>query len=203
MTLGDRRSANRDALASLKLVRIGDPISQSSLATFAEKIVESFLLLIHDVSLVQYDPPPFDSIEARLLTRSLDEEVGGHILGVTGADLVDSSGDDFFSFMFGGKDNSNDVAVVSTRRLRRDGAEASPELAGARLLKVAIHELGHNFGLLHHYGHDKADDGAYCPMTKGDFNRFGEHGYLRAVIDARGFRFCRGCETFLRERYAA
>jgi predicted Zn-dependent protease len=202
MSLGEQRSATRDALASLKLVRIGDPISQSSLQSFAGKIVDSFLHLIHEVSLVQYDPPPFDAIEARLLTRSLDEEVGGHILGVTGADLVDSSGDDFFSFMFGGKDNSNDVAVVSTRRLLRDGAEVSPELAGARLLKVAIHELGHNFGLLHHYGHDKADDGAYCPMTKGDFNRFGEHGYVRAVIDARGFRFCRGCETFLRERYA-
>jgi predicted Zn-dependent protease len=202
MTLGERRSANRDALASLKLVRIGDPLSESSLHAFAEQIVASFLDLIHHVALIQYDPPPFEAIEARLLTRSLDEEVGGHILGVTGADLFDSSCDDFFSFMFGGKDNSNDVAVVSTRRLQGDGAEVPPELAGARLLKVAIHELGHNFGLLHHYGHDKADDGAYCPMTKGDFNRFGERAYVRAVIDARGFRFCRGCETFLRERYA-
>jgi hypothetical protein len=202
MPLAARRSAKRDALASLKLVRIGEPISQTSLGSFADKIVDSFLHLIREICLVQYDPPPFDAIEAKLLTRSLDLEVGGHILAVTAADLVDSSGDDFFSFMFGGKDNSNHVAVVSTRRLLGDGAEVSPELAGARLLKVAIHELGHNFGLLHHYGHDKAEDGAYCPMTKGDFNRFGEHGYLRAVIDARGFRFCRGCETFLRERYA-
>jgi predicted Zn-dependent protease len=202
MSLGDPRSANRDALASLKLVRIGEPITESSLRAFAEKIVASFLDLIRDVALIQYDPPPFESIEARLLTHALDEEVGGHILGVTGADLYDSSCDDFFNFMFGGKDNSNDVAVVSTRRLQGDGAEVSPELAGARLLKVAIHELGHNFGLLHHYGHDKAEDGSYCPMTKGDFNRFGERAYVRAVIDARGFRFCRGCESFLRERYA-
>jgi predicted Zn-dependent protease len=202
MNRGERRSANRDALASLKLVRVGDPISDSTLRSFAEAIVESFVHLIHEVALVQYDPPPFEAIEARLLTRSLDEEVGGHILGVTGADLYDSARDDFFSFMFGGKDNSNDVAVVSTRRLQGDGGEVSPELAGARLLKVALHELGHNFGLLHHYGHDKAEDGAYCPMTKGDFNRFGERAYVRAVIDARGFRFCRGCETFLRERYA-
>lgn len=202
MIQDDRRSANRDALASLKLVRIGEPISRGSLESFADKIVDSFLFLIQRVSFVQYDPPPFEEIEARLLTRSLHAEVGGHILGVTGADLLDSSSDDFFRFMFGGKDNSNDVAVVSTRRLVGDGAAVSSELAGARLLKVAIHELGHNFGLLHHYGHDKADDGAYCPMTKGDFNRFGERGYVRAVIDARGLRFCRGCETFLRERYA-
>src|SRR5262245_31283716 len=202
MHQGERRSGSRDALASLKLVRIGDPISDHSLRSFADKIVDSFIHLIHEVALVQYDPPPFEAIEARLLTRSLDEEVGGHILGVTGADLYDSSCDDFFSFMFGGKDNSNDVAVVSTRRLQGDGGEVPAALAGARLLKVAIHELGHNFGLLHHYGHDKADDGAYCPMTKGDFNRFGERAYVRAVIDARGFRFCRGCESFLRERYA-
>ncbi|HVR28132.1 MAG TPA: hypothetical protein VMS86_01245 [Thermoanaerobaculia bacterium] len=202
MGLGDSRTANRDALASLKLVRIGTPITPSSLGSFAEKLVEAFYYLIQDISLVQYDPPPFEEIEARLLTRSLDAEVGGHILGVTGADLLDSSGDEFFRFMFGGKDNSNDVAVVSTRRLCGDGVEVSAELAGARLLKVAIHELGHNFGLLHHYGHDKAGDGAYCPMTKGDFNRFGERGYVRAVIDARGFRFCRACEAFLRERYA-
>ena len=202
MTHGDRRSVKSDALASLKLVRINTPISDSSLRSFADKIVDAFCHLIHEVAVVQYDPPPFEAIEARLLTRSLAEEVGGHILGVTGADLYDSSGDDFFHFMFGGKDNSNDVAVVSTRRLQGDGGDIPAELAGARLLKVALHELGHNFGLLHHYGHDKAEDGAYCPMTKGDFNRFGERAYVRAVIDARGFRFCRGCETFLRERYA-
>jgi hypothetical protein len=202
MSHGEERSATRDLLASLKLVRIGEVVPRSSLEPFAERIVDSFLNLIREVALIQYDPPPFDAIEARLLTRSLDEEVGGHILGVTGADLVDSSGDDFFSFIFGGKDNSNHVAVVSIRRLLGDRAEVSPELSAARLLKVALHELGHNFGLLHHYGHDKADDGFLCPMTKGDFNRFGERGYVRAVIDARGFRFCRGCETFLRERFA-
>jgi predicted Zn-dependent protease len=202
MSVGERRSGDPGALASLKLVRIGESIPSSSLHAFAETLVESFLHLIRNVVFVQYDPPPFEAIEARLLTHALDEEVGGHILGVTGADLYDSSCDDFFHFMFGGKDNSNDVAVVSTRRLQGEGSEVAPALAGARLLKVAIHELGHNFGLLHHYGHDKADDGAYCPMTKGDFNRFGERAYVRAVIDARGFRFCRGCETFLRERYA-
>lgn len=195
-TLGTK--AARHALAKLKLVRVGAPIDLRALEAFAEKIRQSFYNIIRDVELVQYDPPPFETIETELLTRSLALEVGGHILGVTGADLVDRSGGDFFTFMFGGKDNSNHVAVVSTRRLHGRNSEIS----GARLLKVALHELGHNFGLLHHYSLHKAEDGSYCPMTKGDFNRFGERGYVRAVIDARGFRFCRTCEAFLHGRYA-
>ena len=179
-------------------MRIRAPLPVRSLGSLADQVREAFLDIIREIEVVQYDPPHFDSIDASLLTRSLDAELGGHILGITDADLVDRSGTDFFSYMFGGKDDSNDVAVVSTRRLQSRTAG----LAGARLIKVAIHELGHNFGLLHHYDDQRTGDDAYCPMTKGDFNRFGERAYVRAVIDARGFRFCRSCRHFLREHYA-
>jgi predicted Zn-dependent protease len=136
-----------------------------------------------------------ERIEAGLLTQVLDQEVGGHILGITDADLVDGSGEDFFDFMFGGKDNRNHVAVVSTRRI----GSRDPGRFIARLLKVSLHELGHNFGLVHHYGFvPAAAGGGYCPMTKGDFNRHGERSYVRVVIDGRGFGFCESCRQLIR-----
>ena len=88
MSLGERRNGHPGALASLKLVRIGEPIPKSSLQTFAETLVDSFLHLIRNVTFVQYDPPPFEAIEARLLTHALDEEVGGHILGDQATELI-------------------------------------------------------------------------------------------------------------------
>jgi len=198
VTLHLGRKKAREALSRLKLVRVGGPFPLPLFEAFADKIRESFLDIIDETEIVQYDPPPVESMDASLLTQSLNFEVGGHILGVTEADLLDRSSGDFWGFMFGGKDNSNDVAVVSTRRLHG----RSSDVAAARLLKVALHEIGHNFGLLHHYGDEKAADGSYCPMTKGDFNRFGERGYVRAIIDTRGFRFCRNCERFLQANYA-
>lgn len=183
-------------LSTLKVVRVGAPLPMGTLQTVTGRILEAFTHVIRDLHLVQYDPPEFDEIEADLLTGALHQEVGGHILGITAADLVDRRGDGFFGFMFGGKDNRNDVAVVSIRRLvRRDGT-----LALERVLKVALHELGHNFGLVHHYSLEPAVGGGYCPMSKGDYNRFGERGYLRAIVDGRGLSFCRSCLDFLRGR---
>jgi len=185
-------------LATLKLVRVGRWLSQEETETVTERIREAFLGLLRELQVVDHAPLPVDRIEAGLLTRALDQELGGHILGVTDADLLDSSGREIFPFMFGGKDERNDVAVVSTRRLgSRDRGRSL-----ARLMKVSLHELGHNFGLVHHYSFEPAaGGGGYCPMTKGDFNRHGEVSYVRTIIDGRGYRFCERCGNFLRRRW--
>ncbi len=180
-------------LSKLKLVRLGRPISRSEHAALAERIREAFSGFVDSVCLVDHRSPEVEEIEADLLTQDLDQSLGGHILGITDADLLDRSATDFFRFMFGCKDNRNHVAVVSTRRI----SGSDPTRSITRLLKVGLHELGHNFGLTHHYSFESAGDG-YCPMTKGDYNRHGERSYKRAVIDARGFRFCRACRRFLR-----
>lgn len=180
-------------LSKLKLVRLGRPISRSEQAALAERIREAFCGSVESVCLVDYQPPEVEEIEADLLTQDLDQSLGGHILGITDADLLDRSATDFFRFMFGCKDNRNHVAVVSTRRI----TASDPTRSITRLLKVGLHELGHNFGLTHHYSFEKTGIG-YCPMTKGDYNRHGERSYKRAVIDARGFRFCDACRRFLR-----
>jgi hypothetical protein len=163
----------------------------------AESIVAAFEGGIDSIDRVEYDAPSFDRIEAALLTQALEHEVGGHILGITEADLCGTGDGDPSCFMFGGKDHRNDVAVVSARRL----GPGPPEVLRHRLCKVALHELGHNFGLVHHYALIAARDGGCCPMSKGEYNGFGEVGYLRAVIDQRGFAFCDACRDFIRRRH--
>lgn len=181
-------------LSQLKLVRLGRPINRSEHAALAARIREAFRGFVKSISLIDYEQPEVEAIEADLLTQDLDQRLGGHILGITSADLLDRSATDFFRFMFGCKDNRNHVAVVSTRRIISD----DPTRSITRLLKVGLHELGHNFGLVHHYSFERTGDGGYCPMTKGDYNRHGERSYKRSVIDARGFRFCEACRRFLR-----
>ena len=184
-------------LSILKVVRVGKPLRQVAPEAILGPIRDALEDVVRRLRLLDYESPRMDRIEAGLLTVVLDQEIGGHILGITNADLVDEEGGDFHDFMFGGKDNRNDVAVVSTRRI----ASSDPGRALARLLKVSLHELGHNFGLVHHYGFALASDGGYCPMTKGEFNRHGERSYIRSVIDARGFRFCDACRSFLRSAH--
>jgi len=182
-------------LSTLNVVRIGRPMTRGRFARFIDRIGTALQSVVHSLDVIYEETLALERIQASFLTAALHDRIGGHVLGVTNADLVDEPGsDDFFPFMFGGKDHRNQVAVVSTRRLADDG----PEIAFERVLKVALHEIGHNFGLVHHYAFVRAADGAYCPMSKGDYNRYGEHAYVRAVIDARGGCFCPPCQTFMR-----
>jgi archaemetzincin len=55
------------------------------------------------------------------------------------------------TYVFGEAQLNGRVAVISSHRLlnERYGLPADPGLAFDRLLKEAVHELGHVFGLLH------------------------------------------------------
>lgn len=182
-------------LSTLQVVRLGRPLARGVFGSFVERVGEALDTVVDDVEVSEDRDLTVDRIEARVLTAALDQRIGGHVLGVTDADLLDQDGgDDFFSFMFGGKDERNQVAVVSTHRL----GSSDPDRCVDRVLKVALHEVGHNFGLMHHYAFVPAPDGGYCPMSKGDYNRYGERAYVRAVIDARGSYFCSDCHTFMR-----
>ena len=192
--MGESITAHR--LKALTIVRIGRSVSRHLLTELQTRVVGSFSRTITRAEVVDYEAPAIDhvgTIEASLLTGALAEEVGGHILGVTSVDLHDSDPADESDYLFGGKDNRNDVAVVSTHRL----GSRDPAVALSRVLKVALHELGHNFGLVHHYRSRRADGGGLCVMTKGDFNRFGERAYVRAVIDQRGLGFCETCRRVI------
>lgn len=71
----------------------------------------------------------------------------GLVLGVTGQDLFVP----IFTFVIGEAQLGGRAALVSTFRLSEgpSGLSVRPEVLRARLLKEAVHELGHCQGLLH------------------------------------------------------
>jgi predicted Zn-dependent protease len=189
--------------STLNIVRIGSDITYSSLKEIGENILTVFRGIIEAYDLRHHEAPVVDRIDALLLTMILNEEVGGHTLGITDADLRTEDQDEFYSSIIGGKNPLNDIAVVSTKKLSPPNIASDQDysLFLSRTLKVALHEIGHNLGLTDHATYKMADDGQLCPMSKGEFNKFGYRGYVRAVIDGRGFNFCEECTQFLGQVY--
>lgn len=191
---------NPDEMAKLNLVRLGKVLCYDTLKKIGERIIESFDGIIKYVNLTQNETPVTKSIDAYLLTGVLGMEFRGqHILGITDAELKTQDHDEFYNTIIGGKNPENDVAVVSTRQLSPERIESDKDykLLIERTLKVSLHEIGHNLGLTDHGKYKFASDGDLCPMSKGEFNKFGYDGYVRAVVDGRGFNFCNDCGNFL------
>jgi len=189
--------------SKLNLVRIGSDITYSSLKKIGSGISESFDGIIEEVSVFHHDSPVVDSIDAQLLTMILDEEFGGHILGITDADLKTRDDDEFYNSILGGKNPRNDVAVVSTKKLipLNLNSDLEYKLFIDRTLKVSLHEVGHNLGLTDHASYKHTAQGTLCPMSRGEFNKFGYRGYVKIIIDGRGFIFCDECTHFLKSIY--
>jgi hypothetical protein len=190
-------------ISHLILVRIGNNITFSSLRRIGIGLMDSFGGMITDFELSHHEGPDVESIDAQLLTMILHQTYGGHTLGITDADLRTRDEDVFYNTIIGGKNVRNDVAVVSTRKLAPPSLNDENDYALfiARTLKVALHEVGHNFGLTDHSSYRTASDGTLCPMSRGEFNKFGYRGYVKAVVDGRGLVFCEECTYFLRNTY--
>jgi predicted Zn-dependent protease len=189
-------------ISKLNLVRVGSYITYSSLKEIGNGLLESFRGIIGEISLSHHESPVVESIDAQLLTLILGEEYCGNTLGITDADLkVDD--DEFYNSIIGGKNPKNDVAVVSTKKLIPHNMVSDKEidLFIDRTTKVALHEVGHNLGLTDHASYKPATDGSLCPMSRGEFNKFGYRGYVRAIVDGRGLKFCNECSDFLRSIY--
>lgn len=110
----------------------------------------------------------------RGLVRNLPSE-SWRVLGVTEADLYIP----ILTFVFGEAQLSECGAIVSVHRLRQEfyGMPADPLLLQERLLKEALHELGHTFGLRHCTDYR-------CVMSSS-------HGVER--IDLKSADFCPEC----------
>ena len=77
----------------------------------------------------------------------LAADPGVRLLGVTELDLFVP----VLTFVFGEAQLGGSCGLVSVRRLREEfyGLPSNPALLSQRLLKEALHELGHTFGLRH------------------------------------------------------
>lgn len=99
------------------------------------------------------------------------------LLGVTAVDLYMP----ILTFVFGEAQLQNICALVSTHRLRQEfyGLPADPELLRQRVLKEAVHELGHTLGLTHcrDYG---------CAMAASHSVEW---------IDLKGTGYCNECRV--------
>jgi archaemetzincin len=100
---------------------------------------------------------------------------GARLLAVTSHDLYVP----VLTFVFGEAQLGGNCAVVSMHRLREEfyGLPPNEELLRARLVKEAVHELGHTFGLRH-------CDNWQCVMTSS-------HAVER--LDVKGAEFCFLC----------
>ena len=100
---------------------------------------------------------------------------GVRLLAVTSVDLYVP----VLTFVFGEAQLGGNCALVSLHRLQEEfyGLPANEALLQERLLKEAVHELGHTFGLRH------CDDWR-CVMTSS-------HAVER--LDVKGAEFCEAC----------
>jgi archaemetzincin len=103
------------------------------------------------------------------------------ILGITPCDLFVP----VLTFVFGEAQLGGRSAVVSMHRLREEfyGLQPRSELLGQRLLKEAVHELGHTFGLRH------------CP----DWRCAMASTHAVERIDLKEAAFCQECRARLIE----
>lgn len=110
-----------------------------------------------------------DLLLARTRELLLDSE---RVLGVTDADLYAAD----LNFVFGMADVYGQAAVVSVHRLQSEDRMRARE----RVLKEALHELGHTFGLAHcadprcvmYFSNTLADTdrktAAFCPVCAAE-----------------------------------
>jgi archaemetzincin len=111
--------------------------------------------------------------------RSLEPDQDVRAIGVTCVDLFVP----ILTFVFGEAELGGRCAVVSLQRLdeRFYGLPARAELLRERLMKEAVHELGHTYGLRH------CEDWR-CVMTSS-------HAVDR--LDIKSATFCRDCRRVI------
>lgn len=162
----------------------GDP---GLLGAVSARLAEEFGVPVRDRALPERPGDAFDlrrgqhrstSILGWLAERRAAD--GWRILGLTDVDLFIP----ILTFVFGEAQLGGGAAVVSTARLGHDGTEFhDPRRLAARLLREAVHEVGHCFGLLH-------CDRPACVMRRSA-------GLVE--VDAKGPSLCVDCRAVYRE----
>ena len=139
--------------------------------------------------LLRAEPAPARAFNASRQQYSSTEILAGlagrkppdtsRLVAVTSSDLYVP----VLTFVFGEAQLEGRCAVVSTCRLRQEfyGLPADPRLESHRLLKEAVHELGHTFGLAHCENYE-------CVMAPS---------HAVEWIDLKSSKFCGACRRYL------
>lgn len=129
-----------------------------------------------------FNPARNQYLSNRLLFSLLEHnpQFNGKILGITPFDLFAP----VLTYVFGEAQLHGKVAVVSTYRLNEKlyGLPENRALMEERLLKEAVHELGHTFGLIH------------CPI----FECVMHSSTAVEELDLKNHDFCPVCSIKLR-----
>jgi archaemetzincin len=139
------------ATKPIDVVAAGE-VSPNLLDDLASKLSRAFRLPC-SVRPERIDPDfAFDAARGQYHSTALLQSLtgladGNRILAVTAGDLYVP----VLTFVFGEAQLAGDCAVVSIHRLRDEayGLPGNPAALRERLLKEAVHELGHTFGLSH------------------------------------------------------
>lgn len=131
-----------------------------------------------------YDPIRSQYDASALLLRLLEEQPPDvcAILGITEVDLFVS----IFEFLFGMAQLNGAGAILSTYRLKNELYGLLPDriLFAERMIKEALHELGHTFGLVHCFN-------PQCVMNPSTYVE---------QIDAKSKELCRQCRTSVNKK---
>jgi archaemetzincin len=163
------------------------PIYCAGTAVMLQPLAER-LSRIFDLSVTQQNPDfdveeAFDANRGQYSSRGLLERLlrqapasAARVLGVAGVDLFVP----VLTYVFGEAELGGRGALVSSFRLDNElyGLPPDPQLLFERLVKEAVHELGHTHGLVHC---DLAD----CVMRAST--------YVEG-IDLKSERFCGSCQ---------
>ena len=122
----------------------------------------------------QAPDPEREQYRAELLLNATRHLVSGRVLGVVDADLYAEG----LNFVFGMAEHPGRAAVIALARLRLEADEA---IYHDRMLKEAVHELGHTLGLAH------------CPRSKCVMH----FSNCLADTDRKGSDYCADCRAKL------
>jgi archaemetzincin len=145
-------NAGRNAM-TLQLLSIGD--IQAGLLDFLQSALQQALRIPCGIVPAMLDPAPafhagrgqYHSSEILARMQTLTSPQSWRLLGVADVDLYIP----ILTFVFGEAQIGGPCALVSARRLRQEFYSLPPDrgLLEKRLLKEAIHEIGHTCDLMH------------------------------------------------------
>ena len=122
--------------------------------------------------------------EALQVMRAVAESISDdatRVLGITEEDLSIP----MLTFVFGQAQLRGRVAIISVARLRQEfyGLPVNKELMRTRIMKEALHELGHTFGLVH------------CPTPSCVMTLANDIQH----VDEKESEFCGGCAVLFKD----